>query len=271
MPGDVLDQILRTKRREVDELRRRTPLERVKAEALAGPRPRNFYRALVQPHPTRGINLIAEIKKASPSAGLIRADFDPVALARTYASAGAQALSVLTDGPYFQGELEFLTRIRAAVNLPLLRKDFIVDEYQLYQSRAAGADAVLLIAEALPVGRLLDLLILATELHLSTLIEVHSADSLMQLRSVPGFPQEHYAILGINNRDLRSMTVDLSTTARLMSLLDDGTPVVAESGIRTRDDVRRMIALGVRAVLIGETFMRADDVGAKVAELMDGT
>ncbi|MDD4888551.1 MAG: indole-3-glycerol phosphate synthase TrpC [Phycisphaerae bacterium] len=268
--ADILKQIIAAKRAELADARAAAPLEKVREDALASPQPRNFFRALTSPNPARKINLIAEIKRRSPSAGLIRPDFDVEKLAKTYESAGAQALSVLTDRTFFGGELSFLAQARAAVSLPVLRKDFIIDAYQVYEARAAGADAILLIAEALPIGQLLDLLILSTELHMSTLIEVHDAESLMQVRSVPGFPQEHFALLGINNRNLKTMTTDLGTTARLMSLLDDGTPVVAESGIRTRADVERMIRVGVAALLIGETFMRSDDVASKVRELMDG-
>lgn len=266
---DVLRHILDVKRGEVDAARRATPIEKVKDAALAAPRPRNFYKAVTSPNPARQINLIAEIKRQSPSAGLIRGDFDVPTLAKTYEAAGAQALSVLTDREFFGGELGYLSAAKAACSLPVLRKDFIIDPYQVYEARAAGADAVLLIAEALPIGMLLDLLILATELHMGTLLEVHSADTLMQVRSAPGFPQANFTVLGINNRDLATMTTDLGTTARLMSLLDEGTPVVAESGLRTRADVQRMIRLGVKALLIGETFMRSDDVAAKVSELMN--
>jgi indole-3-glycerol phosphate synthase len=267
--ADVLKRILAAKRAEVEAARLRVPLEAVREQALAQDRPRNFFKALTTPNPKRKINLIAEIKKRSPSAGLIRPAFDVAELARTYESAGAQALSVLTDEPFFGGKLEYLAVAKQSAGLPVLRKDFLIDAYQVYEARSAGADAVLLIAEALPIGTLLDLLILATELHMSTLIEVHSAESLMQVRSVVGFPQEHFSLLGINNRDLATMTTDLATTARLMSLLEDNVPVVAESGIRTRADVERMIRFGVTALLIGETFMRADDVGGEVRKLMD--
>ncbi len=267
--ADILAEIVGHKRTEVAAARAAVPLDEMKQRAADSPQPRNFYQAITAPNPQRGINLIAEIKKASPSAGLIRADFDPVALANTYAAAGAQALSVLTDSKYFQGELAFLSAVKQAVDLPVLRKDFIIDAYQVYEARAAGADAILLIAECLPLGTLMDLLICATEQRLSCLLEVHDAESLMRIRSIPGFPQEHFAILGINNRDLKTMTTDVGHTGRLLSLLDEGTPVVAESGFKTRDDVRRMVALGISALLIGETFMRADDVGAKVLELMD--
>ena len=267
--ADVLKKIIRAKRDELADLRKATPLEQVKEHALAAPRPRNFFKALTQPNEKRKINLIAEIKRRSPSAGLIRQDFDVEQLARTYESAGAQAISVLTDKLFFDGRLSYLSQVKQAVSLPVLRKDFIIDEYQVYEARAAGADAVLLIAEALPVGTLLDLLILATELHMATLIEVHNAESLMLIRSVFGFPQEHFSLLGINNRDLATMTTDLATTARLMSLLEEHVPVVAESGIKTRADVERMIRFGVTAVLIGETFMRAADVAGEVRKLMD--
>jgi indole-3-glycerol phosphate synthase len=269
--SDILREIIEHKRGEVRADRARVPLAEMKARAADADRPRNFFRAVTAPNPTRKINLIAEIKKASPSAGLIRDDFDPVALAHIYDEAGAQAISVLTDERYFQGRLEFLARVRQAVDLPLLRKDFIIDEYQVYESRAAGADAILLIAEALPVGQLIDLLILSTELNLSCLLEVHEAESVMRLRSLPGFPRKHFAVLGINNRDLRTMRTDINHTRRMMSLLEDEMPVVSESGIGTRADVEQMIAMGCAALLIGETFMRSEDVAAKVHELMNGT
>ncbi len=268
--ADMLEKIIAVKRVEVARASAATPLELVRQAALATPRPRNFYQAVASPNATRSINLIAEIKRRSPSAGLIRQDFDVVELAKAYESAGAQAISVLTDAQFFGGELSFLTQAKRATNLPVLRKDFIIDRYQVYEARAAGADAVLLIAEALPIGTLLDLLILATELHMATLLEVHNADSLLQVRSAIGFPQAHFTLLGINNRDLATMRTDLGTTARLMGLVDEGVPVVAESGIRTRADVERMIRLGVSGLLIGETFMRAPDVAAKVRELMEG-
>ena len=176
---------------------------------------------------------------------------------------------MLTDERYFQGRLEYIQAVKQAVPLPVLRKDFIIDEYQIYESRLAGADAILLIAAILTPQQMLDMLILANELNLTAVIEVHEADELMQMRSVVGFPHRRYSVLGINNRNLHTQQIDLGTTARLISLLDDAseTVVISESGLRTREDVLRIQRAGARAVLIGETFMRADDIAAKVREL----
>jgi indole-3-glycerol phosphate synthase len=261
-----LDQIIRTKRQEVAAAQRACPLAHLQAAVAATPRPRNFYSALARPGPW-AIHLIAEIKQASPSAGLIRADFDPVQIARTYYQAGASALSVLTDATYFRGRLDYIGQVKQAVPLPVLRKDFILDPYQVYESRAAGADAILLIAEILKPQELLDLLILANELQLTSLIEVHEADTLLQVRSVVGFPHQRYSLLGINNRNLRTQQVDLGTTLRLKSMVDENQLLVSESGVGSRHDVDRLRQAGVRAVLVGETLMRAGDMAAKIAEL----
>lgn len=265
--ADILREILEHKRHEVAAARAAKPLEAVRDEAADAPRPRNFYQALAG-RPAGKVALIAEIKKASPSAGVIRADFDPVAIARVYEAAGASALSVLTDEKYFQGRLEYLAAVKAAVGIPLLRKDFIIDEYQLYQSRAAGADAVLLIGEALPLGRLTDLMIRATELGLSILLEVHKPETLLAVRSLIGFPQKGYSVLGINNRDLSTFRVDINHTLRLAELIEGDTVLVSESGIHTRADVERLAGAGVRGILVGETLMRSPDIAAKARELL---
>jgi len=265
----ILDQIVADKRQEVAAQKAALPLEELRKRLRDLPKCRNFYQAVTKKNP-RGLNVIAEVKKASPSAGVIRADFDPVAIARTYAACGADAVSVLTDEKYFQGRLDYLTAVKAAVDIPVLRKDFFVDPYQVYQARAAGADAILLIAEALPAGDLMDLLILAGQLTLTTLIEVHDADSLMRVRSLLGFPQKHYSVLGVNNRDLRTMQVDLNTTGRLAELVENRRELIAESGIRTRQDVEKLIALGVGGVLIGQTLCASGDIAAKFAELFGG-
>jgi indole-3-glycerol phosphate synthase len=265
--GTILDRIIETKRTEVAAARAARPIEELRAAAADLPRPRNMY-ATLSAKPPRGVHLIAEIKKASPSAGLIRPDFDPVEIAKTYDAAGASALSVLTDGTYFQGDLDFIRQVREAVPLPVLRKDFIIDEYQVYESRVAGADAILLIAEALNEQQITDLLILAAELNLTTLVEAHEADEVLRVRSVIGFPHQRYSLLGINNRDLRTQTTDINTFGRLAELADPETLLVAESGIKTADDVKRLTRAGADALLIGETFMRAPDIGAKVRELL---
>jgi indole-3-glycerol phosphate synthase len=262
----ILDKIIADKRDEVRRRQAETPLESLKERVADLPRCRNFYKAVTKPN-RRGLNVIAEVKKASPSAGLIRPDFDPVTIATTYETCGADAISALTDEKYFQGKLEYLAQIKQAVALPVLRKDFIVDLWQVYEARAAGADAILLIADALKPGELMDLMIAAAELTLTVLLEVHEADTLMAVRSLVGFPEKGYSVLGINNRDLTTMTVDINTTGRLKGLLDDDLPVVTESGVKTRADVEALIAVGVRAVLIGQTLCEHPDISAKFAEL----
>jgi indole-3-glycerol phosphate synthase len=214
------------------------------------------------------VNLIAEVKKASPSAGVIRADFDPVAIAQTYADNGADALSVLTDEKYFQGSLSYLHLIRDQVKLPVLRKDFIIDPWQVYESRAYGADAILLIAECLDTAEMIDLQILATELHLTTLIEIHDIENLIRVRdSVIGFPHRSYSLLGINNRDLRTFKTDLATTLRMTELVEDTSILVSESGIHTKEDITKLAHANVRAVLVGESLMKSPDIAAKMTEV----
>jgi indole-3-glycerol phosphate synthase len=270
MGQNFLDQIVQTKRQEVAERKQSAPLEQLKETITTLGRPRNFFQAIHRdPKLNRKtMNLIAEVKKASPSAGVIKADFDPVAIASAYAAAGADALSVLTDEKYFQGKLEYIHAVRDKVKLPVLRKDFIIDPYQVYESRAAGADAILLIAECLDTGEMIDLQILATELHLTCLIEVHDIDNLMRVRDhVIGFPHRSYSLLGINNRDLRTMKTDLSNTLRMSELVEDRSVLVSESGIRTRQDVQRLSNAGVRSVLVGESLMRSGEVALTIQEL----
>lgn len=262
----VLDRILADKRVEVERQKAAVPLEELKRRIIDLPKCHNFYSAMTQRN-QRGLHVIAEVKKASPSAGVIREEFDPVTIAKTYERCEADAISVLTDEKYFQGRLEYLTQVKAAVELPVLRKDFILDAYQVYEARVAGADAILLIAEAMPAGQLLDLLILANQLTLTVLLEVHSAESLMRMRSVVGFPQRPYSLLGINNRNLGTMQVDLNHTGRLLSLLDDPGQVVTESGIRTRQDVEKIRKWGIGGVLIGQALCESGDIEGKFKEL----
>ena len=264
--ASILDKIIADKRAEVSYRKSQTTLEHLKDRILGMPKCRNFYKAATKPN-SRGINVIAEVKKASPSAGIIRADFDPVAIAQTYKKCGADAISVLTDEKYFQGRLEYIEQIRQVVDLPILRKDFIIDIWQVYESRAAGADAILLIAEVLKPGELMDLMITAAELSLTVLLEVHSADTLLAVRSVVGFPKKGYSVLGINNRDLDTMEVDLNTTSRLAGLLDNKDELVAESGIKTRADVEKLKKVGVKAVLVGEVLCKSPDIEEKFTEL----
>jgi indole-3-glycerol phosphate synthase len=266
----ILDQIIETKREEVALAKTRVPLESLKERIASMERPRNFFRAVTTPG-KKPLNLIAEVKKASPSAGVICADFDPVRIARAYASAGADALSVLTDEKYFQGKLEYIQIVREAVGLPVLRKDFVIDPYQVYESRAAGADAILLIAECLETSHLIDLQILATELNLTCLIEIHDLDNLMRVRDqVIGFPHRSYSLLGINNRDLRTFRTDLGTTLRMSELVEDRRVLVSESGINTAADIRKLAEAGVAAALIGESLMRSGDIAGKISEIFGG-
>jgi indole-3-glycerol phosphate synthase len=258
----ILRRILETKREEVDARRRATPLAELKARLADASPTRGFHHALREtPNP---IALIAEIKRASPSKGVICEDFDPVRIAEQYHEAGADALSILTDAPYFQGAPEYLTRAREQVPLPALRKDFLIDEYQVYESRALGADAILLIVAAIPdPAQLHDQRALAESLGMDALVEVHDEWELETA------VESGATLIGVNNRDLRTFEVSLATTLRLLRYFPDGATRVSESGIETADDVRRLHAAGVNALLVGETLMRAADPVALVREWMD--
>jgi indole-3-glycerol phosphate synthase len=254
----ILDRIVDIKRREIEDARARSPeadLERRLADALPT---RGFAAALRVPGEVR---VIAEVKKASPSAGVIRADFDPAAIARTYERHGAACVSVLTDAPYFQGSLDHLTAVRAAVGCPLLRKDFILDRYQRLGARLAGADAALLIAEILPSDRLAALHREAAALGLDVLVELHDADQLPRVLTCGA------TLVGINNRDLRTFETRLDHTLALMPHIPAGVTVVSESGIRTHADLRLLADAGVQAVLVGESLMRSPDIGAALDAL----
>lgn len=263
MHGTILQQIVETKRREVEAARSVQSLAEARRRAQASPPARDFYRAVSAGKP---IALIGEIKRQSPSAGLIRANFDPAALARDYHAAGAAALSVLTDAVYFGGRLEHIAVARTAAPVPVLRKDFVIDEQQIFESRAAGADAVLLIAGLLTVGQFDAWSRLACKLGMSALIEVHTEDELR--RALPCCEPARRSILGINNRDLARQAVDLNTGIRLAALLPAGTPFVAESGIRSHEDAARLEAAGATAMLVGESLMRSADVAAAARALL---
>jgi indole-3-glycerol phosphate synthase len=254
----ILDEIVETKWREIAAARAAVPEAELERRGADLPPVRDFRSAIRQ---FNQITLIAEVKKASPSAGVIRADFDPVAIAKTYEAHGASAISVLTDVKYFQGSLEYLTAVKRAVGVPVLRKDFVVDRYQLLEARAAGADAVLLIAECLPGDRLRTLQREATALGLHTLVELHDAEELPRVLD-SGAP-----VIGINNRALRTFTTRLEHTFELLPKIPADRTVVSESGIRTHADLVRLGAAGVRAVLVGESLMRAADIGAAVDAL----
>ena len=264
--ANVLDKIITNKRAEVRLRQSQTSLEQLKEQVCALPKCRNFYKAVTKPN-SRGLNVITEVKKASPSAGIIRKDFDAVTIAEIYKKCSADAISILTDEKYFQGRLEYINQIKQAVDLPILRKDFIIDQWQVYESRAAGADAILLIAEVLKPGELMDLMIAAAELTLTVLLEVHQADSLLMVRSLIGFPKKGYSVLGINNRDLATMQVDLNTTTRLAELVDNKNELVAESGIKTRADVEKLKSVGIRTVLVGQTLCESADIEKKFSQL----
>lgn len=264
MSKTILQQIVETKCAEVGAARQACTLDQIRAAAAEAPPPRDFFHPVARPG--KAVRLIAEIKKSSPSAGLIRPDFDPAAIARVYAAYGAAALSVLTDRTYFSGELFFIAAVKSSVELPVLRKDFIVDEFQVYESRAAGADAVLLIAAILTPPQIESYCAFAAELGMASLIEVHDADEARAV--IPILAAGRRAILAINNRNLTTQHIDLTTAPRLARTLPPGTPFVAESGLRACEDVQAMQQAGACAVLIGETFMRAADIGAKVRELM---
>ncbi len=255
--SDILDRIVAAKRQEIDRRRAEIPLRELEARLADAPPVRDF-RAALERGP--GIGIIAEVKKASPSAGVLRADFDPVAIARIYAANGASAISVLTDEPFFQGHLSYLTAIRHAVALPVLRKDFILEQYQVIEARVAGADAVLLIAEILGARELPALVEHIRELGMQALVELYDRDNLPRVL-------EAAKIVGVNNRDLRTFETRLEHTIELASELSADCCLVAESGIRTRAAMLRLEIAGVKAALIGEVFMRAADIGVKVREL----
>jgi indole-3-glycerol phosphate synthase len=256
--NSILDRIVTYKRQEIAVARQRRPDADLERRLDDAPSPRDF-RAALERQPDLAI--IAEVKKASPSAGLLRADFDPVAIARTYEQHGAACISVLTDEPSFQGHLNYLSAIRAAVSVPLVRKDFILDRYQLLEARLAGADAVLLIAEILDEAALPRLLRESAELGLQTLVELYDRANL------PRVLDSGARLVGINNRDLHTFQTRLEHTLDLLAALPPDVCLVSESGIASRADIERLQTAGVRAVLIGETFMRATDIAAKLSEL----
>lgn len=256
--ANILDRIVASKRREVELARARLSEEELQALMAALPPTRDFPSALR--HPGR-VSIIAEVKKASPSAGVIREDFDPVAIARAYADAGANAISVLTDEPFFQGRLSDLTAVKQAVPCPVLRKDFLLEPYQLLEARWAGADAVLLIAEILPGQQLQRMHQQAHALGLHTLVELHDAQQLPRVLDCGA------SVIGINNRDLRTFHTRLEHTLELARLIPADRIIVSESGIQTAADLHRLAQAGVQAVLVGESLMKAPDPGAALTAL----
>lgn len=256
---NVLEGIVAAKRRELSVAKERRPLNAVEADLPAAPPVRDFLAALRTNGP---VALIAEVKKASPSAGLIRADFDHVAIAQSYDANGAACISVLTDEPYFQGRLEYMTQIRQAVNIPVLRKDFILDEYQIVEARAAGADCVLLIAECLTDDELRRLHSLTKSLAMEALIEIYDAENVDRVLAV------NPRLVGVNNRNLRTMVTDLEHSLRIRERIPQDIVFVSESGIATPGDVQKLAANGVDAMLVGESLMRQRDIGAAVRQLL---
>lgn len=256
--AEILATIVEHMRGVVERRRRETPLDALRDRSLFSAPARGFALSLSGPKR----RIIAEVKKASPSKGLIRADFDPVAIAQDYAAGGASAISVLTEERFFQGSLLYLEQIRSAVNLPLLRKDFMLDPYQIVEAKAYGADAVLFIAAMLDAGLLRELREQATELSLDALVEVHTEKELAA--AVAAGAQ----LVGINNRDLKTFEVSLSTTERLAPLVPANTPAVCESGIDSVEQIRRVEQLGIHVFLIGESLMRAPEPGKTLSELL---
>jgi indole-3-glycerol phosphate synthase len=255
----ILDEIVSSKRTEIVRAKQTTPVSELQSAIRDAPPVRDFFAPLA----ARGsIKLIAEVKKASPSKGVIRKDFDPVRIALTYEAAGASCLSVLTDEPYFQGSLDYLRRIRAAVQLPLLRKDFILDSYQLLEARAAGADAVLLIAECLDDCNLRKLYNETLELGMTPLVEFYDPENLPRVIAAGA------QLIGVNNRDLRTFVTDLGHTVRLREQVPLDAVLVGESGIHTRADVLRLQNAGVDAMLVGESLMAQDNIEAAVRILL---
>ncbi len=259
MMMSILDEIVASKHQEVATARRRFPLEELEAQAATAPPVRDFRAALEGPGP---IQLIAEVKKASPSAQVIRADFDPVAIARIYQEHGAACISILTDAPYFQGHLAHLARVRASVAIPLLRKDFLIDDYQVVEARLAGADAILLIAEILDDAQLVRLREQAQRLGMAALVEFHDPANLSRVLASGA------DLVGVNNRDLKSFVTDIEHTLRLRDQIPPEVVLVSESGIRNRADVERLEAAGISAILVGESLMRSPDMGLAVERLL---
>ncbi len=254
----ILQRIVADKREELKDVKARLPFSEIKAMAADARPAMDFAAALIDKD---AVSIIAEVKKASPSKGLIRPDFDPVSIARTYEENGARAVSVLTEKKYFRGDIGYLKWISGSIGIPVLRKDFIFDEYQVYEARANGADAFLLIASILEQGRMEDLYLLGKELGMEALAETHDEGDLDKVLDLT------FKIIGINNRDLKTFDVDIKNTEYLIEEIPMDRVVVSESGISTRDDLKFLKSVGADAALIGEALMREKDFGKKLREL----
>jgi len=261
--GGILDKIVQSKVQRVDEAKRRTPIEELARDAARRASSRAAKSMTAALRSKERVNIIAEIKRRSPSKGIIRGDFDPEWIAERYAMSGAAAISVLTEEDFFEGSLEHLRAVRARVELPLVRKDFVFDEYQLHEALKAGADAVLLIVAILEDFQLARLIALARELGLDALVEVHTADEMHRAVGAGA------SIIGVNNRDLTTFNVDLKTSIELARLAPRDAILVSESGINTAGDVRRLREAGFNAFLVGEHLMRADDPGERLERLIE--
>ena len=257
----ILKKIILRKLEEIQDGCDKIPLREMKRRALLAPETKSFVGAMQAKLDAGKSAVIAEIKKASPSKGVLREPFDPVEIAKSYAENGAACLSVLTDKDFFQGSNEYLQQVREAVDLPIIRKDFIVDDYQVYEARAIGADCILLIAAAIGDAQMSELTQVALTLDMDVLIEVHNKEELERALRLP------LPMIGINNRDLHSFEVSLDTTIEMLEMIPEDRIVITESGILTKGDVARMRACHVDAFLVGEAFMRAENPGEKLAEL----
>ncbi len=263
----ILDKIVAHKRKAIEQAKSNIPLADLTQKIALLPPTRDFFSAVTKP--SNHINVIAEVKRASPSAGLIRPNFNPVEIATAYHANHADAISCLTEQHYFQGALDHLTQIHHAVPLPILRKDFIIDEYQLYESRAAHADAVLLIAECLTDTQLTTLIQLAVSLNLTVLLEIHDEQNLPRaLAHINSNPNS--CLLGINNRNLKTMTTHLNHTLQLIDKIPNPSIIVSESGIKTHADVKTLLNAGIRAILVGEHLMRQPNEGEALHQLIHG-
>ena len=264
----TLEEIVARTRVEVARASAAIPIETVQSRVAEADPPRSFFAAVVNRDRSDSTSVIAEVKERSPSAGVLRAPYDPVAIATAYENAGAAAISCLTDEHHFGGHLDHLQLLRSAVRLPILRKDFLVDAYQVWEARAVGADAILLIAEVLPMDELVELATLARHLDMTTLVEVHDLGNLLAVQEHLDFNGAS-TLLGINNRNLTDMTVDMDHAIRMVGAVEDPDMVVAESGIEGSDDLARLRSHGIRIALVGTALLRADDPGEALRALLE--